>query len=80
MIWYPDYVDDGSMVGWSYEFEEGDKEYIREYIEETMPWWRSEHPSTTAEVPFCGPYEDVEIYVEVTLGDWFDDYEFNSAS
>ena len=80
MIFYPDYVDDGSMSGWSYELEEGDRDYIRGYIEENMPWWRSEHPDNTLEIPFYNPFLDDEVGIEIVLGEWFDDYEFNSIS
>lgn len=80
MIFYKDYVDDGSMFGWCHDFDDDDGDYIRGYVEENMPWWRSEHPDNTLEIPFYNPFLDDEVDVTITLGDWFNTDEFNSVS
>ena len=80
MIFYPDYVDDGSMFGWSYEFDEYDKDYIREFIEDTMPWFGCETPNTFTYVPFHNPYTGEDVEIEVRLGDWFNDDELKQVS
>jgi hypothetical protein len=80
MIFYPDYVDDGNMYGWAYEFEDYDRDYIREYIEENMPWFGCETPDTFIYIPFYNPYTSEDVEIEVRLGDWFSSDELNQVS
>lgn len=80
MIFYPDYVDDGNMYGWAYEFEDYDRDYIREYIEENMPWFECESPDTFTYIPFYNPYTNEDVEIEVRLGDWFSSDELNQVS
>ena len=81
MIFYPDYVDDGSMFRWAYEFEPDDKEYIWDYVKENMPeYFDCETPNTFTYVPFHNPYTGEDVEIEVRLGDWFNDDELKQVS